>query len=260
MIISIKLIQLNFWKAYEKLKSYSLEKKTNQAEELENVTLLYADIAGFTKYASTTDSNKVMATLRSLFTAFDKKCLANRVFKLYTIGDCYVVMGVQNIASRDYVQEAENVVNMASGMIEEIVKIRKNYNFPFHELDMRIGIHTVKYYEKSEILIFFYLKGNFIGGVIGSDIARYDIFGDDVLITNKIEQTGLEGNIVISESTKKLLEKGNVEYIFADYKVEEFQDKFIQTYLICKKSNTSIVQPENKHEHEHEQEHDHENT
>lgn len=121
-----------------------MEKKTNQTDELENVTLLFADIAGFTKYASITDSNIVMSTLRSLFIAFDKKCLANRVFKLYTIGDCYVVLGIQNIAKRDYVQEAENVVNMASSMIEEIKRIRKTPNFPFTELDMRIGIHTVR--------------------------------------------------------------------------------------------------------------------
>jgi len=110
-----------------------MEKKLNQTDELENVTLLFADIAGFTKYASTTDSTIVMSILRSLFMAFDKKCLANRVFKLYTIGDCYVVMGVQNISKREYVQEAENVVNMASGMIEEIIKIRRSPNFPFSE-------------------------------------------------------------------------------------------------------------------------------
>ncbi len=120
-----------------------MEKKLNQTEELENVTLLFADIAGFTKYASRTDSKIVMSTLRTLFTAFDKKCLAHRVFKLYTIGDCYVVMGVQNISNRDYLQEAQNVVSMASSMIEEIIKIRKGSNFSWNEMDMRIGIHTV---------------------------------------------------------------------------------------------------------------------
>lgn len=82
-----------------------------------------------------------------LFTAFDKKCLANHVFKLYTIGDCYVVMGVENVSKRDYVQEAENVVSMASAMLDEIKKIRKDFTFPLtDELDMRIGIHTVFFF------------------------------------------------------------------------------------------------------------------
>ena len=130
-----------------------MEKQTNQTDELENVTLLFADIAGFTKYASIIDSNIVMSTLRQLFIAFDKKCLAHRVFKLYTIGDCYVVLGIQNIAKRDYLQEAENVVNMASSMIEEIKRIRKTPNFPFAELDMRIGIHTVNLLKHDKFVI-----------------------------------------------------------------------------------------------------------
>lgn len=120
-----------------------MEKKINQFEELENVTLLFADIKDFTKISSVTDTNIVMSAIRTLFTAFDKKCLANHVFKLYTIGDCYVVMGVLNLSKRDYAQEAENVVNMASGMLEELTKITKSVNCPFPEMDLRIGIHTV---------------------------------------------------------------------------------------------------------------------
>ena len=90
--------------------------------------------------------------------------------------------------------------------------------------------------------IFCFFQGNFIGGVIGSDIARYDIFGDDYLIANKIEQCGIEGNILISEQTKKLLEKGNEEYLFEKKSIIDFTElkTSIQTYLICKKSVTSF--------------------
>ena len=78
--------------------------------------------------------------------------------------------------------------------------------------------------------------------MIGSDIARYDIFGDDYLIANGIEQVGIEGNILISEQTKKLLEKGNGNYIFDIKAKVEFPElnTSIQTYLICKKSVTSF--------------------
>lgn len=178
-----------------------------------------------------------------LFTAFDKKCLINHVFKLYTIGDCYVVMGVENVSKRDYVQEAENVVSMASAMLDEIKRIRKDFSFPLTvELDMRIGIHTVIFFLlilKSFILIFH--KGNIIGGVIGSDIARYDIFGDTVLIANKIEEEATEGCIFISETTKKLLEKNNL-YFFDKSKKVSILDlgTTIEASMLCRKSATSI--------------------
>jgi class 3 adenylate cyclase len=61
---------------------------------------------------------------------------------------------------------------------------------------MRIGIHT----------------GNIIGGVIGTDIVRYDIYGPDVLIANKMESNGEKGRIMISEETLKLINDN-----FGDY-------------------------------------------
>ena len=55
---------------------------------------------------------------------------------------------------------------------------------------MWIGIHT----------------GNIIGGVIGSDIIWFDIYGKDVAIANKMESEGVEGWVNVSIYTKQLLE------------------------------------------------------
>ena len=54
---------------------------------------------------------------------------------------------------------------------------------------MRIGIHT----------------GDIIGGVIGTDIVRYDIYGPDVLIANKMESNGEKGKVLISQFTFSLI-------------------------------------------------------
>jgi class 3 adenylate cyclase len=56
-----------------------------------------------------------------------------------------------------------------------------------------------------------------IGGVIGTDIIRYDVYGKDILIANKMESSGKEDKILVSESTKNILEE-NFEnlYIFED--------------------------------------------
>jgi class 3 adenylate cyclase len=51
-----------------------------------------------------------------------------------------------------------------------------------------------------------YFKGDAIGGIMGTDIVRYDIYGKDVLIANKMESYGELGKIQISEKTKELME------------------------------------------------------
>ncbi len=58
--------------------------------------------------------------LRLLFTAFDRRCLCNNIFKIYTIGDCYVAIGLIDSNNRNIYKEALNVVKMAFDMIEEI--------------------------------------------------------------------------------------------------------------------------------------------
>lgn len=56
---------------------------------------------------------------------------------------------------------------------------------------MRIGIHT----------------GRIVGGIIGTKVVRYDIFGQDVLIANKMESNGKQGCVCISENTLDLLKQ-----------------------------------------------------
>jgi len=185
--------------------------KLNLTDEFEDVTILFADIAGFTKYSSTVSPTQVVAVLKDLFTEFDKLCLENCVYKLYTIGDCYVVLGVIDADDRDYEREALNVVNMGFQMIEKIKEVKKRVSF--HDIDMRIGIHT----------------GKIIGGVIGTDIVRYDVYGKDVVIANKMESNGIVGNITVSERTKDVLMRAfRDDFVFAYHKDVHLQS-FNQT-------------------------------
>ena len=79
--------------------------------------------------------------LSTLFTSFDKVCYQYSLYKVYTIGDCYVVLSFVNAANRDPGKEANSMVKMAMAMIEIIREVRAQVKF--EELDMRIGIHTV---------------------------------------------------------------------------------------------------------------------
>lgn len=107
-----------------------------------NVTLLFADIVGFTAYSADKTPKEVVQMLSALFTSFDKECNMLELYKVYTIGDCYVVMSFLDDNERQPPEyECADVVELGFSMIEIIAKVRKEVNFD--GLHMRIGIHTV---------------------------------------------------------------------------------------------------------------------
>lgn len=51
--------------------------------------------------------------LSKLFTKFDESCIENSVYKVHTIGDCYVAMGYGKIQRRNLSVECKNIYNFA---------------------------------------------------------------------------------------------------------------------------------------------------
>ena len=113
-------------------------------------------------------------------------------------------------------------------MIEIIAEIRNSSeNMDLRELDMRIGIHT----------------GRVVAGIIGTKVVRYDIFGDGVLIANKMESNGIPGKVCISDDTKKQIMKSpdySMEYYFENHNLVELPriGKRIQTWIVEKRSES----------------------
>lgn len=167
-----------------------LQNNLSYTEIVNDVTILFADIVGFTNWCSNRSSEDIIKMLYRVFKRFDKKCIQNDVYKVCTIGDCYVVTGFIGKQGRDPWLECRNVVNMAKSMIKIINKQKKKHDC---DLNMRIGIHT----------------GQMTGGIIGSGVVRYDIWGIDVLLANKIESSGTPGRINLSKNTKIMLEELN---------------------------------------------------
>ena len=165
----------------------NLKEENFATDRLSHVTLMYADIVGFTAWSSTKTPKEVVGKLSQLFTLFDKLCLQHNVYKVHTIGDCYVVMGYQTDRNRVPAREAENVLTFARELIQVIEDNNRAHG---SSLSMRVGIHT----------------GEVIGGITGTNIVRYDIYGADVLIANKMESNGEAGKVVVSEATKDFLE------------------------------------------------------
>lgn len=133
-----------------------------------------------------------------LFSKFDQLCEQHGVYKLHTMGDAYVVMGYTGKVAKDRrtlddaIIEGYNVLQVALQMLEILQEECKRMTTPFStNLELKMGLHT----------------GKILGGIIGSKIVRYDIFGHDVLIAKKIEQRGTAGSVYASESFHNLLRR-----------------------------------------------------
>ena len=190
-------------------------------DKLVGVTLLYADIVGFTAWSSNKTPKEVVGMLSEMFTRFDKVCVVHKVYKVHTIGDCYVVMGHIGGENRDIVEECYNVLRMAQSMIGIIKDINQESG---SELNMRIGIHT----------------GEIIAGITGTNVVRYDIYGPDVLIANKMESGGMSGRINVSDVTMAILEKKMPENLAFEF------NKEIVAKVVGRSHKSYFIKEENK--------------
>lgn len=207
-------------------------------DDLEEVTLLFTDMVNFTKFSNSVQPKDVVQLLSDLFNQFDSLLMKYDVYKVHTIGDCYVVSGYTGAKSgaertkQDIAQEAFNVLSIGFEMIDIIRKVRDQAtNEQLKALDMRIGIHT----------------GDIIAGIIGTKIVRYDIFGQNVLIANKMESNGVPGKINVSETTKTFLtmfpelelDKG-LEFKFNESVNCEAVEKVVDSFIVDRTSEESI--------------------
>jgi len=148
-------------------------------------------MVGFTQFSNNVKKpQEVVNLLSKLFSKFDQLCEARGVYKVHTIGDCYVISGWTGRVPKYrrtrevIIEEAYRVTQVGFEMIDIIKEIRNQTSNPdLKGLDMRIGIHT----------------GKIVSGIIGTKVVRYDIFGQDVLIANKMESSGLPGCVCMSQ-------------------------------------------------------------
>ena len=183
-------------------------------DKLSQVTIIYADIVGFTAWCSDKNPEEVVNMLSEIFTNFDNLCLVHNVYKVHTIGDCYVAMSYVSNKNRDPGQECLNIINFAIAIKEFIEETNRQYNMG---ISMRIGIHT----------------GDIIGGITGRSIVRYDIYGTDSFIANQMESNGLSGKIAISHISKNLISRFRPSlFSFTEHKEILVLNSVVQIFLL----------------------------
>ena len=153
------------------------------ADSHEAVTILFADIVGFTLMTASMPPAELVDLLSQLFSRFDRLADMHGLEKIKTIGDGYMVVGGAP-ASRD--DHATVIAQLALEMQQELAEFNVQSG---KKLQMRIGISS----------------GAVVAGVIGTSKFAYDIWGDPVNMASRMEKTGLPDTIQVSEVTYQLL-------------------------------------------------------
>jgi class 3 adenylate cyclase len=157
-------------------------------DRFDAVTVLFADIVGFTALSSRTTPEKLVTMLNELFSTFDRLAEKHGLEKIKTIGDAYmVVAGIPHPIA----DHALAMAHMGFDMLAAIGAYAKKHDT---NLTIRVGIHT----------------GSVVAGVIGKKKFIYDLWGDTVNTASRMESSGVPGRIHTSEVTATLI-RGQVE-------------------------------------------------
>lgn len=179
------------------------------ADSEAEVSVLFADIVGFTPFSSSLPPAEVVRLLDMLFNRFDDLCEEHGIEKIKTIGDAY--MAVAGIP-RPNPDHATAIVQLAFAMQRAAADLSPHWPAP---LAMRIGIAS----------------GPVVAGVIGHKKFAYDLWGDTVNTASRMESHGRPNRIQVSEPTYELLRN---DYAFSGPQVADIKGKGSMTtyYLL----------------------------
>ncbi|KAI5090825.1 adenylate cyclase type 8, partial [Silurus meridionalis] len=190
-----------------------------------DVSILFADIKGFTLLSMTMSAQELVRTLNELFCRFDRLAEEHHCMRIKILGDCYYCVSGVPEPQRAH---ARCCVEMGLAMIITIRNVRKQFNY---EMDMRIGIHS----------------GSVLCGVLGLQKWQFDVWSYDVGVANMLEAGGIPGRIHISRATLDCLDGSYQTEDGRGYERNEFLRKHnIDTFLICPKdveNNTVDAEP-----------------
>lgn len=153
------------------------------AEHAGGVTVLFADIVGFTPLSASKSPQQLVDLLNRIFTEFDTLAEAHGLEKIKTIGDAYMAVAGLPAPLEDH---APRAARAALAMHQAIARVAHETGEP---LNLRIGLHS----------------GPVVAGVIGRRKFAYDLWGDTVNTASRMEAHGVPGEIHCTEATAALV-------------------------------------------------------
>ncbi|XP_035989222.1 adenylate cyclase type 3 isoform X3 [Fundulus heteroclitus] len=178
----------------------------------ENVSILFADIVGFTQLSSSCSAQELVKLLNELFARFDKLAAKYHQLRIKILGDCYYcICGLPEYRE----DHAACSIKMGLAMVDAISYVREKTQT---NVDMRVGVHS----------------GTVLGGVLGQKRWQYDVWSTDVTVANKMEAGGIPGRVHISQSTMECLHgEFDVEPGNGGDRCDYLRERGIETYLVA---------------------------
>jgi adenylate cyclase len=153
------------------------------ADSFEAVTVVFADIVGFTTLSTKITPEELVRMLDGIFTEFDRLADERGLEKIKTIGDAYMVAAGLPVPCADH---AIRAAHMALDMIAALARFDERTK---NDLRIRIGMHS----------------GPVVAGVIGRRKFIYDLWGDTVNTASRMESHGVPGRVQLTSETRAAL-------------------------------------------------------
>lgn len=148
---------------------------------IENVAVLFADVAGFTHYCDSRDPETIHRDLQDLVKELEILTVSHRMEKIKTIGDAYLAAaGLLKVTDKPLL----DCVRCGLAMIKSARALPAAW-------DLRVGIHV----------------GPVVAGIVGRQKYQYDIWGDTVNVAARMQAEARPGRLCVSEENWRLLER-----------------------------------------------------
>jgi adenylate cyclase len=181
------------------------------ADHFDDVTVMFADLVGFTALAAKKPAADVVALLDNVFTRFDHLTFSYGLEKIKTIGDAYLAAGGLTDSAAGHLIKA---IEMAFDMLDTVSMLEE-------PMEIRIGIHA----------------GPVVAGVIGAHKFSYDLWGDTVNVAARMESHGVPGRIHVSGAVRDRLSD---RFTFEDRGLLELKNRgTMKTFLVRERPRQS---------------------
>lgn len=159
----------------ERLKNQS---STVIADKYDDASVLFADIAGFTRRASDTAPTELVRFLDRIYSQLDELVDRHGLEKIKTSGDSYMVVSGVPEPRPDHL---EALASLALDIADSVAGLKDSRG---RDVPLRIGLAA----------------GPVVAGVVGARKFFYDVWGDAVNVASRMETTDIEGRIQVPQA------------------------------------------------------------